>query len=122
LALLGLLLGLYGFVRNFPHWAWCGQAGRLLGPIRTAAVFGLLTGVNICPPFLVALLDAVRAGGVVQGAWVFSAFFVGTSLILLPAPLLGKLGQSPAWRAAGRVAAVLVGAWLMLQAWGIWRE
>ncbi len=117
LAALGLLLLVYGFVRNFPHWSWCRSLGRITGPKRTAAALGLLTGVNICPPFLAALAAAVQAGGWLRGAWVFTAFFFGTSLILLPLPWFGRLGESPAWRAAGRVAAALVGAWLLLQAW-----
>ena len=76
---------------------------------------GILTGINICPPFVAALFDAARAGGPVGGGVVLFSFFVGTSLILLPMPLIGFLAKEEAMQVAGRVAAGIIGLWFVVK-------
>lgn len=79
-------------------------------------VLGLLTGVSPCPPFLLAAVEAVRAGSAINGLAHFLGFFAGSSAFLLPALLL--FPRSPRVRAAalrlGAAAAVLVGLFYAL--------
>ena len=44
-----------------------------------AAGLGLLTGLNLCPPFVTAGLRAAELGSVAQALLFFMGFFVGTS-------------------------------------------
>ncbi len=78
-------------------------------------LFGLLTGLNLCPPFLLAFANAALNGTLGGSLLFFLAFFLGTSLYLLPLPLIGLLrngGQAAnthtAFQTVGRLAAVLM--------------
>ena len=77
-------------------------------------LFGLLTGFNLCPPFLLAFANAALNGTLVGSLLFFLAFFAGTSLYLLPLPLVGlfrsnsSAGNSAALQTVGRLAAVMM--------------
>ncbi|MCL5110776.1 MAG: sulfite exporter TauE/SafE family protein [Chloroflexi bacterium] len=74
---------------------------------RAPWAFGFLTGLSVCPPFLLALATALGAGGPLEGALFFAAFFAGTALYLLPLVPLGALGRWEAPRLVGRIAGML---------------
>jgi sulfite exporter TauE/SafE len=111
----GTLLLAYALVTSFPQWSWCQALHHRNLDRQTPLVLGLLTGLNICPPFLAALAEAGVSGGPLAGALVLSSFFAGTSLILLPLPVIGWFGRSPAVQIAGRLAAGLAGVWFLVQ-------
>lgn len=79
-------------------------------------VLGILTGVNICPPFLLALTKAFEGAGPVAGMILFSTFFVGTTLFLLPLSAFGILGSKPVFRNIARWGAVLVSIYFIVTA------
>jgi len=56
------------------------------------ALLGLLTGLNLCGPFVAAALRAAQAGGPVQAMAFFAVFLLGTAIWMLPLVLAG------AWR------------------------
>ncbi len=75
------------------------------------AVFGLLTGLNLCPPFLLAFTNAALNGTLPGSLLYFVAFFLGTSLYLLPLPLVGLFrnpNAAQALQTVGRMASVLM--------------
>lgn len=78
------------------------------------ALFGLLTGMNLCPPFLLAFTNAALNGTLLGSLLFFLAFFLGTSVYLLPLPLVGLIrgGQATnsasALQTVGRLAAVMM--------------
>ena len=47
-------------------------------------IMGMLTGLNVCPPFLLAASYVFRMGEVIKGMIFFSVFFVATSVYMLP--------------------------------------
>jgi sulfite exporter TauE/SafE len=128
---LGALLAVYGLAA--PRQELCaarGAARLLTGPLDGAragrlagrlvprgpalpALFGLLSGLNLCPPFLLALGDAATTGGLGQSLAYFAAFFAGTSVWFSPLPLLGALRSCAQARLVGRLAAVAVGAFFV---------
>jgi sulfite exporter TauE/SafE len=79
-------------------------------------VLGILTGVNICPPFLLALTKAFEGSGPVAGMILFSSFFAGTTLFLLPLSAFGILGCKPVFRTIARWGAVSVSIWFIVMA------
>jgi sulfite exporter TauE/SafE len=113
--LMGLVLVAYAIMKSFPHWSFCSFLNNTLIRKRTPWLMGLLTGINICPPFVAALFDAARAGGPIAGGIVLVAFFVGTSLILIPLPIIGFLAKEEAMQVAGRVAAGIIGLWFVMK-------
>jgi sulfite exporter TauE/SafE len=73
-------------------------------------LFGFLTGINICPPFLLAIGYAAGIGSVTGSMLVFLGFFCGTSLYLLVLLPLGLAGHRESLRTIGRTTAALSGA------------
>lgn len=75
-------------------------------------IFGLLTGVNLCPPLLLAFTNAALNGTLVGSLAFFTAFFLGTSIYLLPVPLVGvlrgNLQTGQALQTIGKMAAVMM--------------
>ncbi|HUI92715.1 MAG TPA: sulfite exporter TauE/SafE family protein [Chitinivibrionales bacterium] len=90
--------------------------GRWAGIIDRPLVLGILTGINICPPFLLALTKAFGGSGPAAGATLFAAFFTGTSLFLLPIAAFGLLGERRIFRSIARWGAVAVSAWFLILA------
>jgi Ca2+/Na+ antiporter len=54
-------------------------------------LLGLLTGVNLCPPFIVAAVRAMESGSVTGAVLFFLAFFAGTAVWFAPFTALGAL-------------------------------
>ncbi|HOB53664.1 MAG TPA: sulfite exporter TauE/SafE family protein [Acidobacteriota bacterium] len=114
---LGLLLAVYGF--RPPRTEPCllpaaeGPARRLAErrPALLPPLLGLLTGLNLCPPFLLAFTEAAGAGTLSGSLLFFLTFYAATSLFFVPLPLLGTLGRFPAVRTVGRLAAGVVGVY-----------
>jgi sulfite exporter TauE/SafE len=92
------------------------RAGRWAGIIDRPLVLGILTGINICPPFLLALTKAFSGSGPAAGMTLFSAFFVGTSIWLAPIAAFGLLGKQRLFRSIARWGAVAVSAWFLVLA------
>jgi len=72
-------------------------------------LLGFFTGLNVCPPFLLAFAGAAGTGSLPGSLLFFAAFFLGTSVFFIPAPLLGALGRSSAARTIARMAGGVVG-------------
>jgi hypothetical protein len=69
---------------------------------------GLLAGLKVCPPLLLAFTDAASSGTLGGSLLLFATFFLGTSLYFLPLPLLGAFTRMPDLRIVGKFAAVIV--------------
>ncbi len=86
---------------------------RGLSPFIPMAA-GVATGLNFCPPFLLAVAASAEKGSLWYSLIFFFMFFLGTSLFFLPAPFFGLLRAYPAVRTVGRLCAGLVGAYYFL--------
>ncbi|MBM3316115.1 hypothetical protein FJY71_09845 [candidate division WOR-3 bacterium] len=110
---MGALMVAYGLVQSFPHWGLC----RLVRPRLESGwhllLLGLITGLNLCPPFLLASAAAAELGRPLAAMLFFLLFFVGTSVWLLPLILTGLLARFQPVRLAGRVLAVIAGLWFI---------
>jgi hypothetical protein len=110
---LALLLIVYGFTgRDRSCRTTC--AGAAASPKRRnlaimPVTMGFLTGVNVCPPFLLAFSSAAQLPRLWQGLLFFAAFFVGTSVYVAPLPLVGLVGGCERIRIIARLAAGVVG-------------
>jgi len=112
---LAMLLIVYGFTgrgrdRHCPAMsadaaAKPGRRSFVLMPVS----LGFLTGVNVCPPFLLAFSSAAQLSRLWQSLAFFAAFFVGTSVYVAPLPLVGLAGGCERIRIIGRLAAGIVG-------------
>ena len=112
LIVLALLMVSYVVVRGWPHLSLCRRVDERF--LRFPILFGLLTGINVCPPFLLAISSALGVGSVLLGMVLFGGFFLGTSVYLLALLPLGYLGRWPNLRLVALMATVLAAAFFLL--------
>jgi hypothetical protein len=105
-----LLVSTAGRVEPSPgHCALVGARPRLdRWPALLPVCMGLLAGLKVCPPLLLAFTDAMGAGSLVGSVGTFVAFYLGTSLYFLPVVLVGAFRHVASLRTIGRYAAVIV--------------
>ena len=77
-----------------------------------ALALGFLTGINLCPPFLVAGVRAAQLEHLWAALLFFVCFFAGTAVWFLPFLSMGLVQRTPAvvdrGTHGGRDAGVLV--------------
>lgn len=82
--------------------------GTKVRGIAGPAALGFLTGLNLCPPFVVAGLRAAGLGSVSQALLFFTFFFVGTSIWFVPFAGLGCIVRNQAVTTVVRMTIVLI--------------
>ena len=70
---------------------------------------GFATGLNLCPPFLLAIAGAMESGKIAGSFFFFFLFFLGTSLYFIPLPFIGFFHKQKVLRIIGKFAAILAG-------------
>ena len=83
--------------------------GRCIQKIKMPWLAGFLIGLQICPPFLMALSYSFNLRQILAGLLFFIMYFIGNSLYFIPATFLGFLSKYQALRQMARLAAWLVG-------------
>ena len=78
-------------------------------------IFGLLTGINVCPPFLLVFADAVNSGSFWGSIIFFAAFFVGTSIFFVPIPLIGALKSNVEVKIVGELSLYLIAGYYLFK-------
>jgi len=76
-----------------------------------AVTLGFLTGVNLCPPFLVAGVRAAQLESLPAALAFFVLFFAGTAVWFVPFLSLGFVRRTPAVLTVARMLAVLLACW-----------
>jgi hypothetical protein len=88
------------------------QIGEAPVPKRSGALaLGFLTGINLCPPFLVAGVRAAQLAHLSAALLFFVCFFAGTAIWFFPFLSLGFLKRTPAIVTVARMVAVLLACW-----------
>lgn len=118
--LLAVALLTYAAGIRFPFWhpKNADRSGRLVvigelpRPQRSgAAVLGFLTGINLCPPFLIAGVRAAQLASLPAALLFFVCFFAGTTIWFAPFLSFGFLRRTPAVVAVARIVAALLACW-----------
>lgn len=107
------LILIYGFIKNFPMLDVCKLLGERISHRKIPWVFGFLTGINICPPFIMAITYTLELGGVWKAVVSFFAFFIGTTIYLIPLTFTGYLVKFEKVRVAAQIASVIAGVWFL---------
>lgn len=118
--LLSATLVLYSLKQRKHKCSFLCMDRLLLGFVNRQSVFypvllGFLTGVNICPPFLIAIAEAASASGILESILFFAMFFIGTSVFFLPLPFLGLLRKSEALKTIGLLTLFIIALYYLLR-------
>ena len=128
---LAVFLLLYGFFKIGSSCAAEQASGHLQKintwwPAMLPASIGLFTGLNFCPPFLLAFTNAAGEANLFRTLLFFFLFFLGTSIFFIPFPLVGTLRRITTLTIIGKLAAGIMGMYyfntgLMLVIGGIYK-
>ncbi len=94
------LVTIAGMETKEPAGAKSGVAG--------VAMLGFLTGLNFCPPFVVAGIRAAQLGSLTGALVFFGIFFAGTSIWFVPFAGLGCVIRNEALITVARMTMALV--------------
>jgi hypothetical protein len=112
-----LAAALVVFVAGWPHRACSGERAQAhliqIGstakpPLTGAATLGLLTGISLCPPFLVAGVRASQLPSLPAALLFFAMFFVGTVVWIVPMLALSFVRRNASIVLVARITAVLL--------------
>lgn len=94
----------------------CGgcATSRMLRITRSPLLLGVLTGLSVCPSFLIAVTGAFESSGPLSGALLFTGFFAGTTVYMLPFAILGLFTRKAWFTSVARVLAVIVAVYFMV--------
>jgi sulfite exporter TauE/SafE len=108
---LAVLVLLQGVARSFPTVPGCVRLGERPWLRRYPLLGGMFSASHLCPPLLLCLAQAARAGGLVPALASTAGFFLGTTAVSLPLALACVGGRWPGVRATAAVASVFCGLW-----------
>jgi len=80
---------------------------------KSAFLLGVLTGLNFCPSFLIALSSAINLGGIIDGISLFTGFFLGTSAFLIPLAFIGGLSKISKIKVFAKYASIIVAVFFL---------
>jgi len=107
-----LMLG-YSLAHNFKDSAFCGGLVRRFSLIRIPFFLGLFTGLNPCPPFLVGVVRLWTLNNILGGVVLFMAFFLGTSVYMIPLLFIPYLNRSERIKRIGLMVTLLSSLWFL---------
>ena len=119
-ALLGAALIFYNLWQSKRKCEWQRKGNllknRFIGNLRCYPwVLGLITGINICPPFLLVFTEAINSNSLGKSISFLSAFFVGTSVFFIPFPFIGSLAQNDKIKTLGEATLYLTGGYYLVK-------
>jgi sulfite exporter TauE/SafE len=82
-------------------------------PVLVPAMLGLLTGLNLCPPFLLAFANAVISPTLLDSLLFFITFFVGTAIFFLPVAFVGLIRNQVALQTVGKLTALIMAGYYL---------
>ncbi len=91
---------------------YCRKYNRYKTYLHLPVILGLITGINVCPPFLLAATKVFELGNTVSGMLFFLVFYVGTSLFLLPFSFSGVFKKIEGIKTIAQFTSVMVGIYL----------
>lgn len=93
----------------------CCNQSKLAKKAGNPFFLGILTGVSVCPAFVGAVARGVDSGGVLGGFMLFTGFFIGTTLYMVPLSFLSFFSRKKMFRVAGIVASIAVSGWFFYE-------
>jgi len=108
-----LLMLIYSLAYNFKDSGFCAGRVKGFGLMRIPFFLGLFTGLNPCPPFLVGAARLWTLDNIPGGVIFFVAFFLGTSVYMIPLIFISYLNKSERIKRIGLMVALISSLWFL---------
>lgn len=95
--------GIKSFVRQHLSWAY-------------VSILGFISSINVCPPVIAVATSSATSGSIIDSLATFTLFFIGSSLYMLPLPLISLVGDKDALQTIGKFASIIVGVVFIVKA------
>jgi sulfite exporter TauE/SafE len=112
---LGLTLLYFSIQKNFPELKICRHIKNSHSRQMFFILMGFFTGLNLCPPFLAAIVGATGTGTVAGSMIYFAAFFIGTVVFFPVTIFFGLFSKIDAVRTIAHVCMMISGVWFVLK-------
>ncbi len=113
LIIASLLMLFYSFTRSFPGSRFCMVHLPKFNLVRMPFFLGVFSGLNPCLPFLTGVSRLWTLQSVFQGVILFTGFFLGTSLYMIPLISVSYLNRIERVRQIGLILTGITGAWFL---------
>src|SRR3989338_2375813 len=108
-----LLMLIYSVTHNVKDSRFCAGLVNSFNLMRLPFFLGVFTGLNPCPPFLVGAARLWTLNNILGGVILFIAFFLGTSLYMIPLVFVSFLNKSERIRRIGLMVAMMSAIWFL---------
>ena len=92
---------------------------KIFQKVKWPLLLGFLTGVNVCPPLMASLTHVFNLENAFNSLLYFLAFFIGTSVYLVPATLFGVFTKFPLIQKVAHFAGVIAGLYFVTRSLSI---
>lgn len=113
LIVVSLLMFFYALSRNFPGVKFCNFLLPHFSSERLPFFLGFFSGLNPCLPFLVGVSRLWTLNSIFGGVVLFAAFFLGTSIYMIPLVFVSYLNRSERFKQIGAIVALLSSIWFL---------
>jgi len=113
LIIVSLLLLVYALINASPDWSLCKLFIRRFNLMRIPFFLGFFTGLNPCLPFIVGVARLLTLNSILGGVVMFIAFFLGTSVYMIPLIFVSYLNRLERLKTIGLILAMLSGIWFL---------
>ncbi len=113
LIIASLLMLIYTLTHNFSDSKFCRPFIQRFSLLRIPFFLGFFSGLNPCPPFLVGLTRILTLHSVFEGVILFAAFFLGTSVYMIPLIFVSYLNRMERVKQIGLIVALLSSLWFL---------
>ncbi len=112
---ISLLLISYGIIFSFPHISFCQLLKREFHSNFYLLFLGFIMGINLCPPFLLSLINVIEMAEVIKGILFFFLFFLATSVYFFPLIFFSYLTRYKITKIISQISAILVGIYFLFK-------
>lgn len=113
LVVVSSLMLLYALTHHFGDSGFCKSLLFRFNLTRLPFFLGLFSGLNPCLPFLVGLSRLWTLNSILGGVVLFVAFFIGTSVYMIPLIFVSFLNRLERVRQIGLFVALLSSVWFL---------
>lgn len=112
---ISLLLISYGIIFSFPHISFCQILKREFHSNFYFLFLGFIMGINICPPFLLSLINVIEMAKVIKGILFFLLFFLATSFYFFPLIFFSFLTRYKITKVISQLSAIFAGCYFLFK-------